>query len=346
MSPPPLSHEEHLEVLACIEEIHRCRSLAAFAEHVLRALAPLIPSNLSAFNELNVARKRLGVVMSRRVPDEDRLRGVWERHSGQHPIIRYALETGDGQAMMISDFLSADEFHRLEIYREMYRLVDAEDQLSVVLRTDKGVMIALAFNRDRRDFTERERVKLNLVRPHILQAYANAEELAGRLDEKRDLQTALRETGHGLIAVDDGGSVAHATPGAPECVTRFFRGAESAEILPGPLTEWLASDPHTPFTLHAGDATLIVRSPRHTARRLLLLSETRHRRLPGERLTPREIEVLRWIAEGKSNAEIATILGMSPGTAKQHVQNILAKLGVANRTAAAALAREYGLILS
>ena len=80
--------------------------------------------------------------------------------------------------MKISDFLTAKQFHRLDIYRRMYRFVDAEDQ-SLILRSDAGVVIALAFNRPRRDFTERERVILNRVRPHVLQAYANAEELAG-----------------------------------------------------------------------------------------------------------------------------------------------------------------------
>jgi DNA-binding NarL/FixJ family response regulator len=49
--------------------------------------------------------------------------------------------------------------------------------------------------------------------------------------------------------------------------------------------------------------------------------------------------VLQWLAEGKSNAEIAKILGVAPGTVKLHVEHILAKLGVENRTAAASYAR-------
>lgn len=53
-------------------------------------------------------------------------------------------------------------------------------------------------------------------------------------------------------------------------------------------------------------------------------------------LTPREIEVLKWIAVGKRNSEIGTILECSPRTAQKHVQNILAKLSVETRTAASA----------
>lgn len=52
-------------------------------------------------------------------------------------------------------------------------------------------------------------------------------------------------------------------------------------------------------------------------------------------LTARESEVLHWITEGKTNPEIAAILGVSSGTAKTHVQRILAKLNCETRTAAA-----------
>lgn len=51
-------------------------------------------------------------------------------------------------------------------------------------------------------------------------------------------------------------------------------------------------------------------------------------------LTPREAEILFWITQGKSNPEIAIILTMQLVTVKKHVQNILQKLGVENRTAA------------
>lgn len=54
-----------------------------------------------------------------------------------------------------------------------------------------------------------------------------------------------------------------------------------------------------------------------------------------ERLTPREAEILELVAGGLSNAAIAERLWISPGTVKKHLDNIYAKLGVANRTAAA-----------
>jgi putative two-component system response regulator len=63
-----------------------------------------------------------------------------------------------------------------------------------------------------------------------------------------------------------------------------------------------------------------------------------------ERLTPREREVLALLAQGRTNAEIAGRLIVSPGTVKFHVEHIIAKLGVADRTQAAVRAVELGLL--
>jgi DNA-binding CsgD family transcriptional regulator len=61
-------------------------------------------------------------------------------------------------------------------------------------------------------------------------------------------------------------------------------------------------------------------------------------------LTARELEVLRLVASGKSNKEIAAALVISDHTAARHVQNIFKKLGVVSRTAAGAYAFEHGLV--
>jgi len=61
-------------------------------------------------------------------------------------------------------------------------------------------------------------------------------------------------------------------------------------------------------------------------------------------LTDREVEILRFVARGFSNSEIAEVLGLSDGTVKNHVSNVLSKFGVRDRTRAALLALDRGLI--
>jgi LuxR family transcriptional regulator len=61
-------------------------------------------------------------------------------------------------------------------------------------------------------------------------------------------------------------------------------------------------------------------------------------------LTPREIDVMRWTAEGKTAEEIAEILGISARTVNFHTSSVVNKLGVANKTAAAIRAAMLGLL--
>jgi DNA-binding NarL/FixJ family response regulator len=63
-------------------------------------------------------------------------------------------------------------------------------------------------------------------------------------------------------------------------------------------------------------------------------------------LTSREVDVLRMVADGRTNAEIAATLVISHKTASVHVSNILSKLGVSGRGEAAAVAHRLGLFPS
>jgi NarL family two-component system response regulator LiaR len=93
-------------------------------------------------------------------------------------------------------------------------------------------------------------------------------------------------------------------------------------------------------TAHAGQAPL---SPAVAAR---VVEELAHpgRRAGGDELTPRELEVLRLIAGGRSNKRIALELGVAEKTVKTHVSHVLAKLGLADRTQAALYAVREGLV--
>ena len=55
-------------------------------------------------------------------------------------------------------------------------------------------------------------------------------------------------------------------------------------------------------------------------------------------LTPREREVLAWVARGKTNREIAAVLYLAPGTVRKHLDNVYAKLDVGSRAGAVARA--------
>jgi DNA-binding NarL/FixJ family response regulator len=86
-------------------------------------------------------------------------------------------------------------------------------------------------------------------------------------------------------------------------------------------------------TVHAG----LRRLPSVVAERLA-------ERMTGSDLTRRELEVLEHIVGGKSNKEIAGVLKISEATVKSHINNILSKLGVTDRTQAATTALQRGIV--
>jgi DNA-binding NarL/FixJ family response regulator len=86
-------------------------------------------------------------------------------------------------------------------------------------------------------------------------------------------------------------------------------------------------------TVHAG----LRRLPSVVAERLA-------ERMTGSDLTRRELEVLEHIVGGKSNKEIAAVLKISEATVKSHINNILSKLGVTDRTQAATTALQRGIV--
>jgi putative flavoprotein involved in K+ transport len=88
------------------------------------------------------------------------------------------------------------------------------------------------------------------------------------------------------------------------------------------------------------------RDAAHVAKHIAGLAAGSRRGAPndGRGLTPRELEVMRLVASGKSNREIAAALAISENTVARHVQNILTKLRVPSRTAATAFAFEHDLV--
>lgn len=88
-----------------------------------------------------------------------------------------------------------------------------------------------------------------------------------------------------------------------------------------------------------------IRAVHGGARRIpAAIAERLAERMASTDLTAREMEVLELIVRGKSNKEIGTILGISEATVKSHINNILSKLGVTDRTQAATTALQRGLV--
>ena len=162
-------------------------------------------------------------------------------------------------------------------------------------------------------------------------------------------RAALDVSGRFLLAVNREGRLMWATPQAQRLLSDSLGTAEEL-VLPDALRQWLDQ-----AQKGKGGTKPMASVPDHPELRLyymggagpneflLRLAKESSGELPKEfssefGLTVREAEVLSWLSKGKTNRDIAQILGLSPRTVDKHLEQIYAKLGVENRTAAAAIA--------
>lgn len=157
----------------------------------------------------------------------------------------------------------------------------------------------------------------------------------------QDSQAALDDSGRSLLAVDVAGRIRWSTPRATAILDRHFPGlaalASFAAALPG-----LDDGGVVAHSVVAGrlEVTLLNRDAGQSLFRVAEFADGAEKRQLATRhgLTEREAEVLLWISRGKANREISEILGISPRTVNKHLERVFEKMGIENRTSAAAAA--------
>ena len=170
-----------------------------------------------------------------------------------------------------------------------------------------------------------------------------AEEIELRLDAEKQLETSLEQA---LLVTNRQGQILFATGQARILLNTFF-SATADKYLPDDLRAWLNGPENQKPRLIShrkrGEIEIDHFALSKSGNLSLLRIEHRNgdngpKALLALGVTAREAEVLYWMAEGKTNPEIAIIIDASLNTVKKHAINLFAKLGVETRTAAARLA--------
>jgi DNA-binding CsgD family transcriptional regulator/GAF domain-containing protein len=335
----------------------------SFANRIVETVPRLVPSEVTSYNEVDPTKQSVKWV-SKPVLSALTREGSqgFERHVHEHPIIRYHQQNSDGRTLKISDFLTRRQFHQLALYNEFYRKVGVEYQMAAILPTPAPLVFGIALNRSERDFSERERLLLDLLRPHLARAYRNAEAMAQLQWEAAHQRQALEELERGVISLTEQRRVRWHTEKALRMLAEYFEPATQTDRLPESLSRWVGHQ----RSLLSGDEALSPREPlviERPGKRLavhfvgehgregdLLLLEERFMSLSIAALeslgfTRRETEVLFWMVRGKSNGQIAATLFISPDTVRKHVEHIHRKLGVAGRNEAVARVLEISGLL-
>lgn len=274
-----LTHRDIQDLQNCVRNIYSDLEPDAWHSRLISAISKMVSSNSISYNNINPIEQKVIYHQKPSVYVSPKDIPIYEKYMHDHPIMKILypaltkrhpfkddikgrirridssyIKHPEGRAMKISDMLTDNQFRSLGLYNEFYRKYDTEYQICLPLSYGPNAGEGIAVNRNRRDFTERDRLMLNLLGPHIIQAYKNAE--------------------------------SHAK-----------------------------------------------------ARRTLAILESSNQSIKPSGLTYREEDVLYWVAQGNTNADVAKLLNIAPGTVKIHLEKIYQKLGVENRTAAARLVK-------
>ena len=346
-----LTQRDLTALLNAVRESYELRDLHTFAAHVLRAVPSLVGCDHRSYNEIDVSKRRASFLTDPVLDLPDGV-SIFNRHLADHPLIAYHTATRDGRPVKFSDFLSRARLHRLGLYGEFFRPIRVEHQIAFTLPTPASRIVGIALSRSRPDFSERDRTLLQLLRPHLARAYENAAAVSAVERQLALVREGVDALGAGIVWIEPGGRVSVATRAARRQLDEYF-GPSRGPRLPDALGRWVREQESCPRDVPAPRAPLLVeREGKQLIIRLisdpaggLLLVEERRASLDAEvlerwGLTRREAEIMTWVAQGKTDAAMATILGISPRTVAKHLEHIFEKLGVETRTAAAARAHE------
>ncbi len=319
--------------------------------YVLEELPKLIGTHQVCWNNVVPALQQADVMAWPPEAEHEAYQSALERHLREHPLVRHFSATGDLKVLKISDFLSARAYHNTTLYDEMYRHLRYEDQFAVHLRPLGPQWSTVTVARDCRSFTERDRLLLNLLRPHIAQAFRQSRAMA-RLARRTEARRVRPATSR--IQLDRDEYIAQYPARAQRWIAQYFDDLPSApRRLPDSVQRWLVLAQR----IQAGELPEHAATPLVTRRfgRMLMIYLAAHDEQSGTELvleertdleatesrgdlplTRRELQVLLAVEQGKRNDEIAAELEMRPRTVKKHLEHIFEMLDVHNRTAAVA----------
>lgn len=330
-------------LLELVGEAYSFEDLSEFRAGIIEVLNRVVPSDRVGYNE--IAPDETLAVM---IPEYDEsLMPRFTALAHENPLIARYQHTGDGRPYRISDVLDQRAFHATALYKEFYRPMGIEAQVAFTLPSRPQLIVGLALTREREDFSDREVQLLALARPHLMQAYRNAQLRSARAATLAALEAGLDALGRHVVVLDRHGRVEFATGGARRLLGESFR---MRGALPVEVNAWIAeqraprpaAEPYLLRTAHRGVLVRLLPSDREDRRLVLLLEgapgELSAAALRGIGLTPRQAQTLRLLALGRAPGRAAAEMGIARRTLDKHLQQIYAKLGTPTLSQAVASA--------
>jgi DNA-binding CsgD family transcriptional regulator len=333
-----------------IREAYRGRGFEQFIGFVLAELPRLIPSEMTSYNEIGLREGQSRNWVNPVQPPERH--EAWLRVMHEHPIVAFAQHRPLDSVLRLSDFLTPTQLRSTALYAEHYGPIGGMLDCMPILWNEGGNIKSIGVHRKAR-FSDRELALMNVVNQPLADAHANAMALSALERRVARLEQIIEAVGRAAIFLKADRRLEFATARALEWISEYF-GSAFSDRLPERLELWVRQhdeavqrtldlpSPRDPLIVERGHQRLVIRLLSYEIGSIIILEEQTLSISPGALnslgLSPRENVVLAHVANGRSNAEIAQALGISTRTAEAHVFRVCERLGVTNRTTAAAMA--------
>lgn len=160
-------------VLDLLADVHEAVGPDDFARVLMTRLGETVQADMISYNEIEMG-VQTSVFFEPQTARQPQLEEAFTRLVGQHPLVRHFVETDDPTPQRLSDFISDLDLRRLDLYQEVFRPLETNHQLGLLLSGSDGLLIGLGVNRRRRDFSDCDLAVVEVLQPHLSAAFEHA----------------------------------------------------------------------------------------------------------------------------------------------------------------------------
>lgn len=345
------AHKDLVLLLDYIRDVYAFRDVQDFRSHVVDSASTLIPVDVAVYNELHLFEEAKFYQMAPlSFPVRKDAPEVFQYHHFQDRefTLKHFQHQFNFATYRTTELQSRFEMEHWGFFQNFYLPHHIPYTLVTNLHSEPEKTFPLSLHRELKEFSDREVSILEVAGPHLRMAFTHSLHVTNLQTAIHSLQDGLEASSQPIVAVDSQGGILWSTPSALNCLTRLGSFAKHQPTrLPSPFLEWvqhqnrLLDTPDTALSanpqlnIEKNGHHLTIRLVRQGNHRILFLEE--HSPTPSVEnlrhygLTTREREVAGWVVRGKSNVDIAKILGISPETVHRHLGSVYLRLGIKSR---------------
>jgi DNA-binding CsgD family transcriptional regulator len=310
-----------MRILGAADRLYHASDRQDFANAAIAIAEETFPGATIAFHDVSARPKTKSQHLCRDTRANPAVREAWERHALNSPVVRYYFSGGTDPVVETQDLISDVVLRQSALYAECWKPFGATHQVGLRLWSHNQ-LLGVSIKRDAR-FHPGEMRTIRAIYPFFARAYREliGKEVARSTANMFLLNEELRIAGcsPNLRQMPSKRGISHLR----DKIRSYFRS-----------TARLNSQRQILIFAFDGLNWRVERICGGLYRiKITAVNPSAH---AINALTPRELEILSWVAKGKRNAEIGIILGISWRTVDTHLVHVFEKLGVETRSAAVA----------